>query len=74
MDSDERATCVTCRWWAMSPERAKEAGILLEEQAPCRRRSPVLGDFQRRGAHLGVEALWPLVHGFDWCGDFEHEA
>ncbi len=29
----------------------------------CRRRAPTVG------AH--EQALWPAVHGFQWCGDFE---
>ena len=53
--SDEKANCSSCRFWDCAADGVR--GL-------CRRRSP------RQDDDVG-QAVWPLTHATDWCGQHE---
>lgn len=53
--------CHRCRFFSPDARGFKDRGL-------CRVGAPAIGTELYAG--LGYEALWPVVHVTDWCGQF----
>lgn len=53
--------CLNCRWFDVDAEDRDDDF----RWAPCRRHAPV--DVVEGPTS---SSRWPMVHGYDWCGDF----
>ena len=60
-------TCSTC-------QHAAESSDVPDEFRQCRRHAPVLPPLIAERNGLEWLAVWPTVHGSNWCGDWAPSA
>ena len=68
----EGASCRACLFYQALPGSGSSADGSISAEGLCRRRAPHLvhWDEQPLSGHSIPLALWPKVHGDDWCGEF----
>jgi hypothetical protein len=69
----EKPACRWCRYYMPLQPYVMEHNELLDGDhdsfGQCRRRYPHLGPLQKNSNHRDP-GIWPMVHDFEWCGDF----